>query len=51
MPEALRPLALNFDFQRKGKTAYITTGFPGFVGAFTGFTPVSVWYGACNMAK
>ncbi|CAB3999107.1 Hypothetical predicted protein [Paramuricea clavata] len=39
MPEALRPLVLNFDFQRKGKTAYITTGFPGFVGAFTGFTP------------
>ncbi|XP_028401379.1 acid ceramidase-like [Dendronephthya gigantea] len=39
MAEALRPLVLNFDFQRKGKTVYITTGFPGFVGAFTGFRP------------
>ncbi len=44
MSEALRPLVLNFDFQRKGKTVYITTGFAGFVGAFTGFRPVSVWY-------
>ena len=41
MAEALRPLVLNFEFKRNGKTAYITTGFPGFVGAFTGFIPVS----------
>ena len=44
MSEALRPLVVNFEFQRKGKTAYITTGFAGFVGAFTGFRPVSIWY-------
>ena len=41
LSEALRPLVLNFHFQRGGKTAYVITGFTGFVGAITGMKPVS----------
>jgi hypothetical protein len=41
LPEALRPLILNFHFQRSGKTVYVITGFTGFIGAITGMKPVS----------
>ncbi|XP_046853334.1 acid ceramidase-like [Xenia sp. Carnegie-2017] len=36
LPEVLRPLVRNFYFQRSGKTAYVATGFTGFVGAVNG---------------
>ena len=41
LSEALRPLVLNFHFQRNGKTVYVITGFSGFIGAITGMKPVS----------
>lgn len=41
LSEALRPLVLNFHFQRSGKTVYVITGFTGFIGAITGMKPVS----------
>ncbi|CAB4037165.1 Hypothetical predicted protein, partial [Paramuricea clavata] len=39
LSEALRPLILNFNFQRSGKTVYVITGFTGFIGAITGMKP------------
>ncbi|XP_046854158.1 acid ceramidase-like isoform X2 [Xenia sp. Carnegie-2017] len=39
LPEVLRPLIRNFYFQRSGKTAYVVTGFTGFVGAISGMKP------------
>ena len=43
LSEALRPLVLNFHFQRGGKTVYVITGFTGFIGAITGMKPVRIY--------
>lgn len=39
--ELLRPLTINVNFTRGGELQYITTGFAGFIGVFTGIKPVS----------
>ena len=38
--ELLRPMSINVNFIRDGKLQYITTGFAGFIGVFTGVKPV-----------
>ena len=38
--ELLRPMTINVNFTRGGKLQYITTGFAGFIGVFTGVKPV-----------
>ncbi|NP_001087503.1 N-acylsphingosine amidohydrolase (acid ceramidase) 1 L homeolog precursor [Xenopus laevis] len=37
--QLLRPLVVNVDFQRNGKTVFVSTSFAGYVGMLTGMKP------------
>ena len=39
--EALRPLVVELDFQRHGKTVYKSVNFAGYIGVLTGLKPGS----------
>ena len=39
--EALRPLVVNLDYQRRGKTVFKSVNFAGYIGILTGLKPVS----------
>ena len=37
--DLLKPLTIEVDFQKAGKTAYVATTWAGYVGVFTGLRP------------
>ncbi|KAM8940523.1 acid ceramidase [Pelodytes ibericus] len=39
IPELLRPLVVNVNFQRNNKTVFVSTSFAGYVGMLTGMKP------------
>jgi acid ceramidase len=42
--DLLRTVTININFTRNGQLEYITTGFAGFIGVFTGIKPVCVFF-------
>jgi hypothetical protein len=39
---ALKPMIVNLDFKKGGKTIFRTVNFAGYIGALTGYKPVSL---------
>ena len=42
MTAALRPMIVNLDFQKGGKTVYKAVQYAGYVGIITGLKPVNL---------